>query len=46
MYGKKGVQLTIEQLIKWIIVIAVVVILFFFLGRIKEVSDAFLSIFN
>ncbi len=46
IYGKKGAELAIEKLIKWIIIIAMIVILFYFLTGIKEVSEAFLSIFN
>jgi hypothetical protein len=44
--GKKGVQLTIEKLIKFLLAVLVLVFLIFFLKYIVGAGDMFLSIFE
>lgn len=46
MIGKKGAGFSFEKLAKLILVLIVVIILFYFLTKIKGVGDMFLSVFG
>ncbi len=45
-FGKKGVGLAVEKLIKMVIVIAMLLVLFYFLKNLSNAGDTFLGMFN
>jgi flagellar biogenesis protein FliO len=45
-FGKKGVQLTLQTIVKLIIVIAIVFFLFYFLEKIMYAGKLFISMFG